>query len=106
MMIVHPDIQRRAQAEIDKQVGEDRIPDMTDHGSLPYVACIVKELLRYNPPIPLVPHATIEDDVYNGYVIPKGRSINIDSFTMSDAQLDISGAWVMANLWCCSLSSV
>ncbi|QRW11771.1 cytochrome P450 family protein [Ceratobasidium sp. AG-Ba] len=74
-MVLHPDVQVRAQEEIDALLGHARLPEMTDRGSLPYVCCIVKEVLRWWPVFPLgVPHASTEDDVFRGYSIPKGAT--------------------------------
>ncbi|KAJ7637835.1 cytochrome P450 monooxygenase [Mycena rosella] len=71
-MIVWPDVQRKAQAELDAAgVGKDRLPDFTDEESLPYISAIVKEVLRWNPPAPLaIPHVTVKDDHFDGYHIP------------------------------------
>ncbi|KAG9090639.1 hypothetical protein FRC06_000946 [Ceratobasidium sp. 370] len=75
-MVLHPDVQARAQAEIDVLLGDGRLPEMSDRESLPYVCCIVKEVLRWWPVFPLgVPHASTEGDVYRGYHIPKGATI-------------------------------
>lgn len=52
-MLKYPDIQRRAQQEVDEVVGQDRLPEFEDLGSLPYVHAIVKELLRWQPVIPI-----------------------------------------------------
>ena len=46
-MCKFPEIQRRAQEEIDHVVGPDRVPTFGD--SLPFVTCIVKETLRWRP---------------------------------------------------------
>lgn len=46
-MVLYPDVQRRAQEEIDRVIGRDRLPEMADKDSLPYVNAIIKELLRY-----------------------------------------------------------
>lgn len=48
----HPDIQRRAQAELDGAVGKGRLPSFSDRTSLPYINALCKELLRDNPPAP------------------------------------------------------
>lgn len=52
-MVRHPEVARRAQVEIDEAIGRDRLPTLDDRGSLPYIDCIVKETLRWNPPTPL-----------------------------------------------------
>ncbi|KAI0277783.1 cytochrome P450 [Russula brevipes] len=72
-MIANPDIQRRAQDELDAIVGRSRAPTFSDAPSLPYIQALVKETLRWRPSVPLgVPHATTEDDWYEGMFIPKG----------------------------------
>ncbi|EIM84081.1 CyP450 monooxygenase [Stereum hirsutum FP-91666 SS1] len=74
VMTLFPDVQRRAQAEIDRVVGpsSDRLPEFSDQESLPYITAIVKEILRWAPPLPLgLPHRTSTADTYNGYYIPK-----------------------------------
>ena len=41
-MVAYPDVQRKAQAEIDRVVGEDRSPTWEDYAALPYVGkCVV-----------------------------------------------------------------
>lgn len=36
-MILHPDIQKRGQAEVDAVVGRDRLPTFADIDRLPYI---------------------------------------------------------------------
>lgn len=45
-MLLHPDVQRKAQQEIDRVIGRDRLPDLNDRDSLPYVQCVVDEVMR------------------------------------------------------------
>jgi len=75
-MVLYPDSQRKAQAEIDRVIGNDRLPAFDDQLNLPYVDALVKEVLRWNPVVPLgLPHVAAEDDVYEGYFIPKGSTV-------------------------------
>jgi len=75
-MMMNPEVQRKAQAEIDMVIGNDRFPTMADQASLPYVEAVAKELLRWNPVAPLsIPHVATEDGSYEGYFIPKGSSV-------------------------------
>ncbi|KAM7182996.1 putative cytochrome P450 E-class, group I [Rhypophila sp. PSN 637] len=76
-MLLYPDIQRKAQAEIDRVVGEDRLPNMDDEHDLQYVRAIVKETLRWMPTTIMgaVPHAVTQDDYYEGYLIPKNAGV-------------------------------
>jgi cytochrome P450 len=52
-MLIYPDVQRKAQAEIDRVVGTDRLPEMNDEPQLPYIQGVVNECLRWLPVIPL-----------------------------------------------------
>ncbi|KAF9458994.1 cytochrome P450 [Collybia nuda] len=75
-MALHPECQKKAQEEIDKVVGAHRLPDFSDRLSLPYLECILQETLRWCPATPLgVPHLSLEDDIYNGMLIPKGSIV-------------------------------
>lgn len=81
MMAAYPEVQCKAQAELDTVIGRDRLARIEDRPSLPYIEALIKELHRYRPITPLAPHTTLVDDEYKGYRIPKG-------------------SWVMANTWC------
>ncbi|KAG2138998.1 cytochrome P450, partial [Suillus clintonianus] len=75
-MTLYPDVQKKAQAEIDDVVGPDRLPSFADRDSLPYTEAIVKEVLRWNAVAPTgFPHCVAEDDIHDGYYIPKGSMI-------------------------------
>lgn len=52
-MIMYPDMQKRAQAEIDAVVGHDRLPLFSDRDDLPYIESMLKEIIRFGPPVPL-----------------------------------------------------
>lgn len=52
-MVRYPEIQRRAQAEVDKVVGTERLPTLEDQDKLVYVNAILKEALRLAPVAPL-----------------------------------------------------
>ncbi|KAI0295614.1 cytochrome P450 [Multifurca ochricompacta] len=74
-MVAFPQVQRRAQAELDAVVGRSRLPTFEDAPHLPYVRAVVREVLRWRPPVPFgVPHAATEDDWYEGMFIPKGAT--------------------------------
>jgi cytochrome P450 len=52
-MTQYPEVQRKAQAEIDRVVGNSRLPDYSDQDKLPYVDAVLKEVLRWHPVAPL-----------------------------------------------------
>ncbi|KAJ4485419.1 cytochrome P450 2 Le.CYP2 [Lentinula aciculospora] len=75
-MTLHPDAQKKGQEEIDLVIGQDRLPTFEDRQSLPYVEAIYREVMRLHPALPTgVAHASIEDDFYRGYHIPKGCAV-------------------------------
>ncbi|KAF4345328.1 cytochrome p450 [Fusarium beomiforme] len=45
-MVLHPEIQEKAQKELDVVVGPDRLPDFSDRPSLMYIEHIVQEIYR------------------------------------------------------------
>lgn len=75
-MTLHPEVQLKAQAEIDSVIGSERLPTIADQGSLPYVNAVIQEVLRWQPVAPIgVPRRTVQDDIYRGYFIPKGSTV-------------------------------
>ncbi|TFY64163.1 hypothetical protein EVJ58_g2809 [Rhodofomes roseus] len=72
-MLNHPQVLQKAREEMDAVVGTERMPDWDDEERLPYFVACIKETMRHRPLVPLgIPHATMEDDFYKGYHIPKG----------------------------------
>ncbi|KAI0659817.1 cytochrome P450 [Cubamyces menziesii] len=75
-MILYPEIQKRAQEELDAVVGSDRLPEHADRPSLPYINALIKELIRWYNILPLgLPHCSLEDDKYRGWDIPRGSTV-------------------------------
>ncbi|KAF8880418.1 cytochrome P450 [Infundibulicybe gibba] len=75
-MATNPGAQRKAQEEIDAVIGNDRLPELRDRPSLPYVEAVYREVMRWRPVLPLgFPHTSTDDDVYKGFSIPKGSTI-------------------------------
>ena len=91
-MQLYPEVQRRAQAELDSIIGSERLPSLDDRDRLPYVSALCDEVLRWMPVAPLgkccknslvseiqvisghtgLPHVLSEDDSYSGFYFPKG----------------------------------
>ncbi|GJE97951.1 cytochrome P450 [Phanerochaete sordida] len=75
-MLKFPDVQRKAQQELDRVVGHERLPDFGDRDSLPYITAVVKEALRWIMVAPLAaPHRLMVDDEYEGYHLPAGSLV-------------------------------
>jgi hypothetical protein len=96
-LVLYPQVQRRAQAELDAVVGRDRLPTFDDRPRLPYIEAFCKELMRWQmvtpigmihffPQVPSIgmierrlsglPHSSKRDEVYKGYFIPKGQILH------------------------------
>ncbi|KAG2358710.1 cytochrome P450 [Suillus spraguei] len=83
-MVLYPEVQKLAQAEIDAVVGEDRFPVFNDRDKLPYIGALIQELIRWAPVAPQgLPHHAMREDVYKGYRIPKGATVIANIFSMS-----------------------
>ncbi|KAF5327728.1 hypothetical protein D9619_004539 [Psilocybe cf. subviscida] len=96
VMATNPDVQKKAQQEIDACVGDDRLPTYDDWSSLPYIEAIVREVLRWRIVLPLsLPHCAREDDIYKGYFIPKGTMIlaNVWALTRDETRYKDSEAF-------------
>lgn len=91
-MLMNPDVQNKAHDELERVLGPGDLPSFSDEPTLPYITAIVQEVLRHNPVAPLgacalcfrniltdlklgFPHRLAEDDIYEGYFIPKGSII-------------------------------
>lgn len=84
-MTLHPDVQRRAQVELDSVIGESwqRLPTFADRPNLPYIDAIVLEVLRWHPAVPLgLAHRLSQDDVYRGYYFSQGTVFWANIWTM------------------------
>lgn len=75
-MALNPHVVRKAQAELDRVTGGDRLPEFSDEENLPYISAIVKEVFRWGCPFPIgVPKRVMEDDTYRNHFIPAGAII-------------------------------
>ncbi|KAJ4297910.1 hypothetical protein N0V90_005809 [Kalmusia sp. IMI 367209] len=72
-MTVFPEVQKKAQQEIDRVIGRTRLPLSSDRASLPYIHACMLETHRWHQVLPMcLPHMSTEEDVCRGYRIPKG----------------------------------
>ncbi|KAG8746036.1 hypothetical protein FRC10_006375 [Ceratobasidium sp. 414] len=83
-MLQHPEIQARAQEEIDRVVGSGRLPEVEDRTNMPYIQAIIREVLRWQPVLRLgFPRVSTKDDVYRSYFIPKGSIIMLNVWAIT-----------------------
>jgi cytochrome P450 len=75
-MTHYPQYLPMLQEELDRVCG-DRLPVAEDRPSMPFLRAIIRECIRWRPPVPTgIPHYLIQDDEYNGYHIPKGTTLH------------------------------
>ncbi|KAK0201063.1 cytochrome P450 [Desarmillaria ectypa] len=75
-MVLYSEVFVKAQHEVDDVVGRVRLPDLNDREALPYLDAVIKEVYRWNPPVPLgLPHRVMDDDIYRDRFIPKGSTV-------------------------------
>ena len=52
-MTLFPDLQTKAQEEIDRVVGNDRLPALADRDNMPYISALQSEVYRWRPVAPI-----------------------------------------------------
>lgn len=83
-MVLHPEIMRKAQQQLDEVVGRSRLPMINDEARLPYVRALIKEVFRWKSIAPLgLPHRISVDDEFQGYHIPKDSIVIYNNWAMS-----------------------
>jgi cytochrome P450 len=79
LLLNNPEILKKAQYEIEKRVGQDRLINESDVSELPYLQNIIKETLRMHPAAPLLlPHESSENCTVGGYHIPRGTMLLVN----------------------------
>ncbi|CAD5219930.1 unnamed protein product [Bursaphelenchus okinawaensis] len=75
-LIHHPEVQRKAHAELEKVIGSDRTVTTADRPDLPYIQALCNEIQRLCNMVPMnVIHAATEDVEVEGYKLKKGQPI-------------------------------
>jgi cytochrome P450 len=96
-MALYPEVMRKAQEEIDNVTGSERLPCFADRPNLPYVNALHLEVFRWHSVVPTgtsnllgyvfdgsliassltlaIAHRVMEDNIYDGYLIPKGSLV-------------------------------
>jgi cytochrome P450 len=47
-MLLYPEVQRKAQEEVDRVIGKFRLPRADDLDKLPYLSAVLKEVMRWH----------------------------------------------------------
>ncbi|XP_045710121.1 cytochrome P450 2C44-like isoform X2 [Phyllostomus hastatus] len=76
LLMKHPEVQAKVHEEIDRVIGRNQSPSMTDKTKMPYTEAVLHEIQRYSKLLPCsIPHAVIRDTKFRQYVIPKGTTV-------------------------------
>ncbi|OZJ06196.1 hypothetical protein BZG36_00973 [Bifiguratus adelaidae] len=91
MLALHPEVQDKARLEVLTALGEiseerpwDYQPTIKDIQTLPYLNCVIKEILRLYPPLTMLPMrvAAKDIDLQDGYVIPEGTPVFLNIYSI------------------------
>nr|AHA14499.1 p-coumarate 3-hydroxylase [Fagopyrum tataricum] len=83
-LIRNPRTQQKAQEELDRVIGHERIMTEADFSNLPYLQAVAKEALRLHPPTPLMlPHRANTNVKIGGYDIPKGATVHVNVWAVA-----------------------
>ncbi|KAL5847297.1 hypothetical protein ACOSQ3_010821 [Xanthoceras sorbifolium] len=83
LLLNNPDILKKAQVEIDNEIGFDHLIDEFDLAKLPYLRCIINETLRLYPIAPLlVPHESSEDCTIGGFHVPSRTMLLVNMWAI------------------------
>ncbi|KAB1222998.1 Cytochrome P450 98A2 [Morella rubra] len=83
-LIKNPRVQQKAQEELDRVIGFERVLTEADFSNLPYLQSVAKEGLRLHPPTPLMlPHRANDNVKIGGYDIPKGSNVHVNVWAIA-----------------------
>lgn len=75
-IVCNPELQHELQAELKREIGMDRLPNLDDRARLPLLQATVLETLRKAAVVPLaIPHYVTDDSSVGGFSVPKGTLV-------------------------------
>lgn len=84
LLVKYPAMQSKLQEQIDKVVGQDRLPSMDDKMNLAYLEAFIYETMRYTSFVPVtIPHSTTSDVTIEGFHIPKDTIVFINQWSVN-----------------------
>jgi hypothetical protein len=79
-------VQEKLAEEIDRVVGQSRLPSLSDRPNMPYTEAVIHEVMRAATMAPMaVPHSTTEDVVFHGYHIPKKTMVWLNLYEIHNS---------------------
>ncbi|GFO14275.1 cytochrome p450 2u1 [Plakobranchus ocellatus] len=75
-ILCNPGVQVKIHEELDRELGQEKLPTMADQVRLPYLGAVIKETQRLASVLPFsLMHQTREDVTIGNYFIPKGTAV-------------------------------
>ncbi|XP_065859418.1 cytochrome P450 81Q32-like [Euphorbia lathyris] len=85
LLVNNPEILKKAQNEIDTVIGHDQLMTESDVSRLPYLQCVINEVMRMYPATPmLLPHESSEDCYVGGYRVPRGTMLIVNAWAIQN----------------------
>lgn len=78
----HPAILAELQREVDSVLSSDRLPTADDLSRLPYTMMVIKETMRIQPIVAMVPRAIARDTTLGGYRLKAGSFVLISPYVL------------------------
>ncbi|XP_073146454.1 cytochrome P450 78A3-like [Henckelia pumila] len=84
-LVLHPDVQSKVHEELDKVVGRSRAVTESDLTELVYLTAVIKEVLRFHPPGPLLSWSrlSIRDTAVDGHHVPAGTTAMVNMWAIA-----------------------
>ncbi|GMN33761.1 hypothetical protein TIFTF001_004329 [Ficus carica] len=82
LLLNHPKAMHKARAEIEANVGHDRLVNESDLPNLSYLHNVINETWRLFPSIPVMPRESADDCTISGFHIPKGTMMLLNVWTI------------------------
>jgi cytochrome P450 len=77
----NPQVLETLQAEVDT-VLQGRTPTLADLRNLPYTLMVIKETMRIEPTVSVIPRALIDDVALDGYLLKKGSTVMLSPYLL------------------------
>ncbi|KAG2705347.1 hypothetical protein I3843_05G044400 [Carya illinoinensis] len=82
-LLNHPDALKNAKAEMDGQIGQEKLIDESNVSQLCFLQNIISETFRLYPPAPLLlPHMSSQDCTIEGYDVPRNTIVLINAWAI------------------------
>lgn len=82
-LLRNPSMLSKVKDEVRSVLEDRKIMQDEDISRLPYLEAVIEEVLRYHPAVLFIPRAADHDREINGYFIPKGTHVTINTWAIS-----------------------